>query len=153
MTMFMVPYPAQLVHKNDARRYAMRVKMLVMAISSMLLVAMLASGQERSLAKGNIPFAFSVENKVFPAGNYQFAESSDAQVIDVRSPDKKVSAVVPILTRLAGGMHTTPEDCHIVFDKVGETYTLSEIWVPGEDGFMLHMTKGKHEHRITNIPK
>ena len=131
----------------------MRIKSLVMSILSILLVAVFASGQARTIAKAKIPFAFSVESKGFPAGEYEFSTAAAASTITVRSSDGKVSAMTPIVTRLAAGIHTTPQDAHIVFDKVGDSYTLSEIWVPGEDGFMLHATKGKHEHRIMDVPK
>ncbi len=30
------------------------------------------------------------------------------------------------------------------------TYTLSEVWEPGTDGFLIHITRGKHEHRVVH---
>ena len=59
---------------------------------------------------------------------------------------------MPVLTRLAAGIHTTKQDAHVVFDKVGDKYTLSEIWIPGIDGFVLNMIKETHEHKILNVP-
>ncbi len=55
------------------------------------------------------------------------------------------------MTRLSGEIHTTPQDAHLVFDKVGDTYLLSELWIPGEDGYLLQITKGAHEHIVLNI--
>ncbi len=55
------------------------------------------------------------------------------------------------LTRVAAGMHTSPADGHVVFDKIGDAYTLAEIWIPGQDGYILAVTKAKHEHRIINV--
>ena len=63
------------------------------------------------------------------------------------------NAIAMVLTRLAGGLHTTPQDAHIVFDKVGNNYTLSEIWPLNGDGYLAYMTKGKHEHHTVNVPK
>jgi hypothetical protein len=60
---------------------------------------------------------------------------------------------VPILTLLGAAIHTSKQDAHIVFDKVGEVYTLSEIWIPGEDGLLLVATKGKHEHKTIDVPR
>ena len=130
----------------------MRVKTLVMLIS-MLLVAVFAFGQVRTISRAKIPFAFSVESTVLPAGEYEFSENGNTDIIVRSTARGGASAMNPIITRLAAGIHTTPQDAHIVFDKVGDSYTLSEIWVPGEDGFMLHATKGKHEHRIMDVPK
>ncbi len=131
----------------------MRVKTLVILLSSILLVAVVAFSQGRMIASAKIPFAFAVESKVLPAGEYEFRDSSDGTAITVKSLDGKVVAFAQVVTRLAAAIHTTPQDSHIVFDKVGDTYTLAELWVPGDDGFMLHITKGKHEHRILDAPK
>jgi len=131
----------------------MRVKNLVMLILLILLVAVFASGQSRMIAKAKIPFAFSVEGKVLSAGEYEFTEDAKTRVIILRDSDRGASTMVPIITRLAAATHTTPQDSHIVFDQVGDSYTLSEIWVPGGDGFMLHITKEKHEHRVMDTPK
>ncbi len=131
----------------------MRVKTLLM-LTSILLVAVFAFGQSRIISKATIPFAFSVQGSVLPAGEYDFSEDGNATTITVRATARGgASAFTPVITRLAAGIHTTPKDAHIVFDRVGESYTLAEIWLPGEDGFVLHATKGKHEHRIMDVPK
>jgi hypothetical protein len=57
-----------------------------------------------------------------------------------------------IIASLAARPHANEEnDSHLVFDKVGTTYTLSELWEPGYDGILVDMTKGKHEHHV--IPR
>ncbi len=118
-----------------------------------LLVATLAYAQ-RPIVTANIPFAFTVEKKTIPAGKYEFTPVNDSREMKIWAVDKKGEAVfAPIITRLASAIHTTPEDSHIVFDKVGDVLTLSEIWPLGEDGYLLHATKGKHEHHIVNVPK
>jgi hypothetical protein len=63
----------------------------------------------------------------------------------------KEGAIVPILTRMASSIHTTAEDSHLTFDVVGDTYLLSEIWIPTEDGYLLQMTKGPHTHKVVNV--
>jgi len=131
----------------------MRVKTLVMLIP-ILLVAVFASGQGNTIATAKIPFAFSVVGKVLPAGEYEFMEVANSRNIIVKSTAQGGASVIsPLLTRLAAGIHTSRQDSHIVFDKVGDSYTLSEIWLPGQDGFMLHITEGKHVHRIIDTPK
>ncbi len=119
-----------------------------------MLVASFAYAQ-KPIAHAKIPFAFMVGKATLPAGEYDFvADSTPEVVMRIMNVDKKSEAVFePVITRLAAGMHTTPKDSHIVFDKVGDVYTLSEIWVPGEDGYLLHATKGKHEHHIVSVPK
>jgi len=131
----------------------MRTRFLVMVGFLSLLAVVSAFGQEELKLEANIPFQFVVEGKVLPAGQYTFTRDAGVQkIITVSSPDK-VRALAPIITWMAGEMHTTPEDSHIVFDKLGDTYYLSEIWIPGEDGFLLHSTKEKHTHRTINVPR
>jgi hypothetical protein len=67
----------------------------------------------------------------------------------VQGEGKDVMATV--LTRLGGEMRSMPKGTHLVFDKVGELNLLSEIWVPGEDGFLLLATKGLHAHKTVII--
>jgi hypothetical protein len=106
-----------------------------------------------TLVKGNIPFEFHAGSKVLPAGQYEFTSDDSRRTVTLHGAPAGSSAVVLVLTRLAAGIHTTPADSHIVFDKVGETYTLSEIWVAGMDGFLMNIVKTKHEHKIIDVPR
>jgi hypothetical protein len=126
----------------------MRTKMLMMLTLSVLLIAASASAQRAVSMSAKVPFAFTVAGKVLPAGDYKFSQSPGAAAITVRSADGKESAIALILTRMAAGIHTTAQDSHVVFDKVGNSYFLSEIWVPGMDGYVLNVTKEMHEHAI-----
>jgi hypothetical protein len=105
-----------------------------------------------SLVKGDIPFEFKAGGKALPAGHYEFTSDNQGKLVIVRSTPTGSSSSVMVITRMAAGIHTTPADAHIVFDKVGDTYTLSEIWVPGMDGFLLNALKSKHEHKIIDEP-
>jgi len=120
------------------------------------LIILLAAGfvyGQSLLVKASIPFAFKVEGKTLAAGQYQFIPDANLATIRVVGPGTATGAIAQVMTRMAAGIHTTPNDAHIVFDKVGDVFTLSEIWVPGQDAFMLHVTKEKHEHRIVDVPK
>jgi hypothetical protein len=35
-----------------------------------------------------------------------------------------------------------------VLDVVGDTDSLSEIWIPGDDGYLMPATKEKHGHKV-----
>ncbi len=100
---------------------------------------------------GNIPFQFTADGKVWPAGEYMLVPDNSIGSVRVE-PEKGVGPVVPVITRLSPGMESTSTEAHAVFDKVGDTYFLSEVWIPGEDGFLLHVTKQAHEHKVVNLP-
>jgi hypothetical protein len=125
--------------------------MLTMSLFALLVVTS-GYGQQSLTVKAKIEFPFTVEGKVLPAGQYEFVRDNLAATFRVQG-EGKIGALATILTRLAGEMHTTPQDAHLVFDKVGDTYLLSEIWFPTEDGYLLLATKGKHAHKVISIQR
>jgi hypothetical protein len=126
----------------------MKKKKVFLSLGLVLFFAsMSAFGQ--TTVKAKIDFPFTVEGKALPAGTYEFALQETGDVFRVMGEGKNVMAAV--LTRLGGEMRLTPKGTHLVFDHVGETYLLSEIWVPGDDGYMLLATKGPHGHKTVNI--
>ncbi|MCE5307507.1 MAG: hypothetical protein LLG20_07680 [Acidobacteriales bacterium] len=127
---------------------------ILLSVSLITLLAV-AAGYGQSLVASitaNINFPFTVEGKILPAGEYKFVRTDSGSAFIVESGVRHVATAL-VLTRLSRAMHTTPEDSHIVFDKVGDTYTLAEIWAPNEDGFVLAMTKTPHEHHVVNVRK
>ena len=128
-----------------------RTRLVVLVGFVTLLAVVSAYGQTESL-KATIPFQFTAGSKVYPAGEYTFTPSTGQETFTITGP-ANVSTVVPVITRLGGAIHTTPQDAHVVFDQLGDTYFLSEIWIPWGDGYLLHSTKEKHEHRTVNVPR
>ena len=126
------------------RRICVRVSLIT------LLAVSLGYGQ--MLVRANVPFEFTVQGKVLPAGQYQLARESGKEMIRVSGTAKGAFVVTPVITRLSPAVHTI-ENAHLVFDKVGETNYLSELWVPGQDGYLLHSTKGRHEHQVVDVPR
>jgi hypothetical protein len=118
------------------------------------LIALLAAtlGYGQTMVRANIPFEFTVQGKVLPAGQYQLAREPGKDMIRISGTAKGAAIIAPVITRLSREVHTI-ENAHLVFDKVGETSFLSELWVPGQDGFLLHSTKGQHEHKVLDVPR
>ena len=118
------------------------------AALSLICVASLAYAQDDVLDI-NVPFAFHVNNRTFPAGRYELRiDWAGRQVVVIggqHAPEIKL-----FVTTLAPSPHTTADDAHVVFDKEGTTYTLSELWAPAVDGVLLHGTPGKHEHEVVH---
>ncbi len=98
-------------------------------------------------------FSFDVPGKTLPAGAYAISyNSSNPDVLVIRGSDSKAEAMVPFVTRLAQ-LEESADTARLVFDKVGNKSYLSEVWIPGEDGFLLIGTKGKHSHVIVRGSK
>jgi hypothetical protein len=123
------------------------------------LVAVAALGAAPSVfaanqIEANVPFAFHVGTKAMSAGTYDFKVDFAEDTVDVRGGSPTVGATALIITRLAARPHPGQnEHPHIVFDKVGDKYTLSEIWQPGNEGILVYATKGKHEHYVIHVTK
>lgn len=127
-------------------------------LSCLGLVALLAlaavpqAWAQPETVKANVPFSFIASGKTMPAGTYEFTVKPDDQLVKIQRNDGSPEALALILTYVAVRPFSGQEkDSHIVFDKVGNTYTLSEIWQPGFDGVVLAMTQGKHEHHVIRV--
>ena len=71
-----------------------------------------------------IPFAFSVGNKVLPAGEYRV--SSEAEMIRIQSKDgKRTITVLPIRTGATYAVTQTK----LTFTFYENTYQLSQVWL------------------------
>lgn len=123
---------------------------ILLTLGLFALIAASAAYAQPLVVKAQIDFPFTVEGKVLPAGTYEFTRDDAASAFRVTDGGKN-AALALVLTRLAAVTHTTSEDAHVIFDKVGDAYTLAEIWLPGLDGYVLASTKGKHEHKVVNV--
>ena len=92
----------------------------------------------------NIPFAFILNGKTNDAGQYTVRVTESRTEVWL-TPAKGTGAVAAVITRLAA---SAPDDSRVVFDKVGNSTYLSEIWIPGEDGYLVHAEKEAHTHHV-----
>lgn len=98
--------------------------------------------------KVNVPFAFRLNSETLPAGDYTFFVDRGADMVSINGP-KGSGGNIPLMT-LLGPARTNDWDGHLVFDKVGNTYQLSEVWQPGAEGVLISAAKGEHEHHIVH---
>lgn len=123
---------------------------VMLGVSLITLLAVMSGYGQQLALKATIDFPFMAAGKALPAGQYEFLRDSTLQVFKVMG-EGKTHASVPILTTLGMLNPTSTQNAYLVFDKVGDTCSLSEIWIPGSDGFLVLATKGKHEHKVVNV--
>jgi hypothetical protein len=100
-----------------------------------------------------IPFAFKAGKQSMPAGTYMVEVAKpDATSIRLSAPGGKLSATIPVVTRLHADDPPDPNP-HLVFDKVDEQHTVAELWLPGMDGFFLWGDPHIHSHVIIKASK
>ena len=101
-----------------------------------------AYAQDTSIV--NIPFKFTVNKQTMMPGKYE-VRVQDATVIAV-VPEKGQPVLTPTITRLA--QQQTLRDATLVFDRVGDAYYLSEVWMPTMDGYLITDTRQAHQHHV-----
>ncbi len=95
----------------------------------------------------NVPFKFNLNEKAFPAAMYyvRYEQSSDS--VEVLGQSRNLLSRVRVITRLAPSPGAKSNgSVRLVFDQVGEERYLSEVWIPGADGFLLRATSERHKH-------
>ncbi|OFV81480.1 MAG: hypothetical protein A2Y78_04135 [Acidobacteria bacterium RBG_13_68_16] len=120
-------------------------------ILATVVIGVLALGLAGSLAwaagavSANIPFSFIVNDKEMAAGRYEVRTfGEDETRLAIRSTEGSGQILVPVIERLADTGATEPK---VVFDKMGDGKSyLSEIHMPGQDGFLVGIAKGRETH-------
>ncbi len=98
----------------------------------------------RIVADASIAFDFSVAGKPEPAGKYEIlVEDPTVGTLTLRNLDTGKLVLLPFTTRLA---MREGEQNVLVFDKVGDKYSLSEIHLSDSDGYLLPGAPGPHTH-------
>jgi hypothetical protein len=72
--------------------------------------------------RANVPFDFTVGNKLLPAGTYTIKEQSE-HVIVIQNHDKPIAA----LSLVNGDSNRSPNGGKLMFHRYGSQYFLSEI--------------------------
>jgi hypothetical protein len=124
------------------------VAVLAMAVIAIGLVGIPAWAQK---AVVKIPFSFVAGDRDLPAGTYNIRPEMDTQNrLTIRNQDTGDSIMVPVITRLAD---KGAKELELVFDKTGEKSYLSEIYIPGADGYQLKGAPGQHTHVKVTVTK
>ncbi len=93
--------------------------------------------------KANVPFDFTIGNKVMPAGVYIISKEDSAGVISMRSLDQEVYTKF-----LTNRMYTinTLEEPKLVFKVSGTHHFLGEVWMAGgPSGVSVGKSKAERE--------
>jgi hypothetical protein len=132
------------------------MKRLIALAFGTLVFALIAGG---TVAYGQgtfkIPFKFEAGGKKLPPGEYWVAQNGEGQ-LTLRQELTGKEFQIPFINKLAPPKPPL-EEPQLVFDMVGNfepsyteyvtDYVLAEMWLVGEEGFLVHTTKGAHQHK------
>ena len=119
-----------------------RKAFVILTTLSLLVIPTVTSiyAQSGMYLKVNIPFQFSVREKVLPAGEY-IVRSGAYGVLLIQSADRHESQFFHTLSTKAG---TKRDESSLVFNRYGDQYFLSTIWTAGDDkGYQLRKPKAE----------
>lgn len=102
-----------------------------------------------------VPFPIRAAGKNLAAGDYSvLAAAGGGLVLKQASTGKEIALTV--VERIKP--EAPVAEPRLVFDEVGDfapsyteyitVYVLSEVWLPGEDGYRVHVTKGAHKTKV-----
>lgn len=131
-------------------------RMAVFSVLALVFVLFAGSTLTYAQATFRIPFKFKAGGKTYPAGEYSLVQKEEGQVALRKEPDGE-EVLIPFMERLPQP-ETPIIEPQIVFDVVGNfepsyteyvtEYVLAELWLPGEEGFLIHTTKGAHQNKV-----
>ncbi len=109
--------------------------------------ASLVYGQAADRLVVNIPYTFAVDGRQLPAGEYTIERTNMENILMIRSADLKSAFQLRVLTRISAD---PAGDSRVVLDKYeGDRYTISEVFFPVEDGYLITGAKNiPHKHEL-----
>ena len=121
----------------------MKKSTLVVSAFMLLAFAIWGSLAYADVVVTDIQFPFKAGGKEFSAGKYRIETILQSEELTIRNEATGKAVVLSYTTRLSP---RESEEGSVVFDKAGDQYYLSEIYMPGIDGFGLKGATGKHTH-------
>ncbi len=101
----------------------------IAALAALLLMAMLPAYAQQTTARVNIPFAFTVDDVLMPAGEYLIASPSE-KVISIQrvgGPEVKLAITNN------GPAAKSDGRAKLIFHKYGSLYFMASAWMPNAD--------------------
>lgn len=132
-------------------RYIGRTLLLVCLLAGVGGVTTKAQIDSGTPVEADIAHAFVVKDTTLPAGKYtiKVLDDSNLNVFEIRSANGRKAVIFETQDVQAT---QTPRQTEVVFDKIGDQYFLSQIWVIGSDaGDQLEKSKMQQSLETTGV--
>ena len=91
----------------------------------------------------HVGFGFAALGKMWDAGNYTVEIASNGNVVLTAEKGGAVVEVKPLKT-----ISKTAKKAELVFDRVGETMFLTEVWLPGKGACKVNVVDLSEERKV-----
>jgi hypothetical protein len=122
------------------RRLAISLMMLVFALATLAIHARVGF---TGILQVNLPFAFTVNNKNFPAGTYKFEQPTGARNMSIRSVDGKVGDIFATIPMQPKSVFDQTGS-YLIFHRYGEKYFLQFLYI-GHLGYQFPPSDAEKE--------
>jgi hypothetical protein len=114
------------------KNYIGKTLLIVCLLAGVGVVTAKAQIYSDTTVEADIPYAFIVGTTTLPAGKYTIRTLDDTSLnlLEIRSSNGRAAAAFETQSNLA---ERTPLQTELVFNKIGDQYFLSQIWVAGSD--------------------
>jgi hypothetical protein len=119
------------------------MKILRVAILTLLAVAMASAQTAAPALSAEIPFAFEMAGVTLPAGEYSVTFSTERTWIMVRDLDSNDSALAVAFSVYPKDM--SADNAKLIFNRYNDRYFLSQVWHPN---VMRELPKSKQEREL-----
>ncbi len=120
---------------------------MTLILMTMTLAVCPVYSQARQKCGVHVPFSFMVGDQTLPAGEYSFDPQlgwkSDMNVLVIRSAD---GSVYKAIVTSAASRSEVRQGGRVIFNRVGETYTLAQVWATDQPiGMQLRESRAQYE--------
>jgi hypothetical protein len=120
----------------------------VLAVLAALLAAPLVMAQDAGVV-ANIPFPFIVSGKTHAAGEWTLIKVGTVAAHIWLLKDSALKNVE--LLAANSGYKRFDEQTRLTFNRYGEQYFLSEIWLPGQVGYIIWPSRQEKALRVAGV--
>jgi hypothetical protein len=97
-----------------------------------------------------VGFEFVAGDRTYPAGTYRLTRNASGPgALKIAAASGDPQGTIQVMTRISEDVAPTREPrAALVFDKVNDKAYLSEVWMAGEDGYLVRGTPEEHQHLV-----
>jgi hypothetical protein len=128
------------------KEYIGRTLLIVCLLAGVGVVTAKAQIYSDTSVEADIPYAFIVGTTILPAGKYMIKvlNETNLDLLEISSSNGRRAVAFETQSTLAD---RTPRQTEVLFNKIGDQYFLSQIWVEGSNSG-AQVEKSKIEQRL-----